>query len=299
MSEHATEGLCERLAEVIDSAHNPLEPFAAGLLAAAVLEYLSQLCDPGDLPARMAEAIHASECGCPDGYDKWHMQLAQAAMSVRWEVYIQQAAEAWQQTQLAWHVEAELSSRRDHETRWGLERQKREEAERVLDAALQDAEQLRAGLDEARDDREKLYEAKKELFHRFGKVVAERDALQAAITKLKSAHAHACPLVQGALSSPPFSCSSCATFAALDASTGTTGTIGDHYIHVTYGPWESSGHQCGDLIVDGCDEPVPSRLVTVHDHLGGERVIGSELGECPNRCHAAALDAPETPEETT
>lgn len=61
------------------------------------------------------------------------------------------------------------------------------------------------------------------------------------------------------------------------------------YVHITHGPWEASGHQCGDLVVGGCDESVPQRPVTLHTGRGGRELL-AELGECPNRCGTAEVD---------
>lgn len=82
--------------------------------------------------------------------------------------------------------------------------------------------------------------------------------------------------------------------AALDDPTEETPDPGA-YIYITYGPWDSSGHQCGDLTPGGCDEPVPFRPVIVHS-FNSKQVIGHELGDCPNRCRTA--DPTETTGET-
>lgn len=63
------------------------------------------------------------------------------------------------------------------------------------------------------------------------------------------------------------------------------------YVHLTYGPWESSGHQCGDVQADGCDEPIPERKITArYADLDGERLVGYELGDCPSCGHAGSGD---------
>lgn len=79
---------------------------------------------------------------------------------------------------------------------------------------------------------------------------------------------------------PLADCIACSIGAALDSTADTAPNPVD-YIHITYGPWDSSGHQCGDLTPGGCDEPVPQREVTMHT-VNVAQVIGHELGDCPD-----------------
>lgn len=74
---------------------------------------------------------------------------------------------------------------------------------------------------------------------------------------------------------------------------GTVGSAPRPYVHLTYGSWEASGHQCGDLRPGGCDGPVYERAVTARwNGLGQEQVIGWELGECPS-----CTPRPDVPDE--
>lgn len=64
------------------------------------------------------------------------------------------------------------------------------------------------------------------------------------------------------------------------------------YVHLTYGPWEPSGHQCGDVQPGGCGEPIYERKVAAtFNGLGRETVIGWELRDCP--CRAPRPDVPD------
>lgn len=65
------------------------------------------------------------------------------------------------------------------------------------------------------------------------------------------------------------------------------------YVHLAYGPWEPSGHQCGDVQPGGCGEPIYERRVTARwDVVGEERFIGWDLAGCPS-----CAPRPEVPDE--
>lgn len=92
--------------------------------------------DPGDLPKRMATAMHAADCGCDDGHDGWYERLAIAAFNVRDEHLLHLEARAE-------YAEGQLRARRDHEAHWEREKaradkaeQERDEAQRERDAKL-------------------------------------------------------------------------------------------------------------------------------------------------------------------
>lgn len=65
--------------------------------------------------------------------------------------------------------------------------------------------------------------------------------------------------------------------------------IPDDYIYLEFGPWEASGHQCWDIVHKGCEEAIPARLITVVYATKCSRVVGSELGDCPNQCGPKAI----------
>jgi hypothetical protein len=123
-----TEGLRETLFRAIRAAGREVDGNALNAVVAA----LSRLFDPGDLPARMAAAIIKA---WPDlASDPVYVeQLAEVALSVRWEDAVRDRARAE-------YAEGQLSSRRDHERRWAG----RERAEAEL-------ERLRAELNRTQD----------------------------------------------------------------------------------------------------------------------------------------------------
>ncbi|HEY9408907.1 MAG TPA: hypothetical protein VIP77_04940 [Jiangellaceae bacterium] len=61
------------------------------------------------------------------------------------------------------------------------------------------------------------------------------------------------------------------------------------YVHLTFGPWEPSGHQCWDIHSGGCDDVIPERKVTARSPTGEERLVGYEFGDCPS-CKPALRD---------
>jgi hypothetical protein len=93
------EGLRERIAGALRAAYNAHgttdrlpQMVSFGTLADAALAALAG--DPGDLPARMAEAIVAADAEWTTSREvEWKDHLATAAMSVRWEHAASQAAE--------------------------------------------------------------------------------------------------------------------------------------------------------------------------------------------------------------
>lgn len=68
------------------------------------------------------------------------------------------------------------------------------------------------------------------------------------------------------------------------------------YVHLGYGPWVASGHQCGDVKPGGCGEPIYERRVTARwNGVGEERFIGWDLAGCPS-C-APRPDVPDEPQD--
>lgn len=93
---------------------------------------------PGDLPARMAEAIGTIIHIDPET----HREIAEAAMSVRWEAHAATLAERAQLRAERDHAVGELSARGDHETRWQAEHARAERLQAEL-------AELKAGIAEA------------------------------------------------------------------------------------------------------------------------------------------------------
>jgi hypothetical protein len=55
------------------------------------------------------------------------------------------------------------------------------------------------------------------------------------------------------------------------------------YVHLTYGPWQPSGHQCGDIQQGGCGDVIPERRVGARfGGVGEEHFVGWDLGDCPS-----------------
>jgi chromosome segregation ATPase len=87
--------------------------------------------DPGDLPARMAEALKDAPVTCLTSEDI--KLLAEVALSVRWEAFIAQAAENAQLRARVEHAEAgaQVSADRLAEARTEVERLRAELAEAI------------------------------------------------------------------------------------------------------------------------------------------------------------------------
>lgn len=134
--------------------------------------------DPGDLPARMADAIRDAN-GTPEALAWWqqHPQLipahvyAAAALSVRSEDHAATVAELAQALRSAEHAEGELASRRGHERRWELEHER--------------AERLEAELAETREKPSDAVVKADAHFTTYLETVAQRDALKAAIAEVR------------------------------------------------------------------------------------------------------------------
>lgn len=112
------------------------------VLADAMLTALISATDPGDDPhRRMVE--HLGRAWPELTEDPVYLdQLAHEALSVRWEHAAHIAARVGDAERRADAAEGQLSALRDHERRWEAEKTRADQAEKLLDAALQDVERL-------------------------------------------------------------------------------------------------------------------------------------------------------------
>jgi hypothetical protein len=169
----AAEGLRERIDDVIaDWATNPRGRHLGDLVVAA----LAGDSDP-DLPALMAEAILRARFGDeepPASQRQEAGRVAAAASGVRDEHLVYMTARAV-------YAEGQLSARRDHETRWELEKARADKAEYDLeirtDTARSNGRAHRYAYLESEKQRERADQAE-----------AERDALKAAIERARAEH---------------------------------------------------------------------------------------------------------------
>jgi hypothetical protein len=162
--------------------------------------------DPGDLPARMAEALtreHYRRAGerIEASPEEHSAAMAGVAMSVRWEDHAATLARLVAAEARAEHAEGELSSRRYHNTRWELERARADKAEfalkRVRRAVIDSYGEDYAGEDTASEverlfrhlgehdaNVQRILQAKNEAIE---KAYAERDALKAQLAEIAMA----------------------------------------------------------------------------------------------------------------
>lgn len=203
--------------------------------ARVVVAALAELADPGDLPARMLAAIRSHTidedredwwdeqdpyCVCGEQVKDWDEHAAKAALSVRWEAFVQQGAENAALLARARYVEAELQGRT--ERAWQAQRERDEarreladvhhdltltvgdaytsarsaavEVMRQLAAAEAEVERLRAELAEARAKHQTEIASLQRLADRFrqqdddrhARLLTERDALKAAIERVRA-----------------------------------------------------------------------------------------------------------------
>jgi hypothetical protein len=143
----ATENLRERIAWLRDRWYQrPGLSEQADALDAALDEFAKDAGDPGDLPARMAEAIANTVCDHVEVGAACSECRAAAALSVRWEDHAATVAENAQLRARTEHTEAELSSRIEQHQR-AVNRATAAEAEvERLRAELAESERVRAKL---------------------------------------------------------------------------------------------------------------------------------------------------------
>jgi hypothetical protein len=104
--------------------------------------------DPGDLPVRMATELerhfsddpYAEVCDCGAAVANWRAHQAEAVASVRWEHAAHLAARLAESEARAEHAEGELSSLRDHCSRWETEHAEVERLQAKLAEAKEDVE---------------------------------------------------------------------------------------------------------------------------------------------------------------